>query len=478
MEGFMTAQEEAEEPKPLTAWTDAVACKTLCDLLLDDRCDPISAASRKNSEDEEADEAAEDQHCHNRCSRRKAVAHTPSSSTWSKRRPPLPAALYVELVAPFLRFEGPVPNMMYVFGGRVPLAGFQTLRPSRDIVKNSVEMLDTWHGRWVQCPPMPRNRAGAAAACLPDGRIIICGGYDERGVVAGLLSACDIFCPWEERWEAGASQLLRGRWGHGCASLAGCVYAVGGCSVWQPGMGMRTAFMETLTSCEVLVEESGRSCWQACGSLQVARSGARVVAVGEKHLVAVGGCEDPFGRVLMQASMEVYDAELRCWSLLDLQLGTPRTCAVVTALDDHRVLVAGGGNADQPPGAPEKKVEVISISAPCGKRAAARKSTEKLLDDCSNTPDLLTGRVGCQAAVVDLPNTSTGYPVSNQRCLLAIGGERCDRKAESQMFNRVLNLETGVWCSEGLVPPSISPPRTAVALCVGVGRVDGTRLRT
>lgn len=378
--------------------------------------------------------------------------------------------------------------MLYVFGGRVPLAGFQTLRPSKDIVHNTVEMFDTWHGCWVQCPPMPHNRAGATAVCLQDGRLLLCGGYDERGVVEGLLSACDAYSPSEERWEAGVAHLLRGRWGHSCATLNGKVYAVGGCSGWQPGMPHRGSFMETLSSCEVLSEESGELCWQSCGSLQVPRSGARVVTLGEKYLVAVGGCEDPFGRVQMQASVELYDTDIGCWSLLDVHLSSPRTCAVVAALDDDHIVVAGGASIVQPPGAPAFAVEVLCVQAPSGKNQLAsmddgksdedknKNSALMRLESDDGVPDSLIGRVGCQSAVVHLPSHSQGFPLCNQRCLVAIGGERCDRAPEAEMFSRVFNLDTGTWANSELLPPLHAKPRTAVALCVGSGRVAGARL--
>jgi hypothetical protein len=91
--------------------------------------------------------------------------------------------------------------------------------------------------------------------------------------------------------------------------------------------------------------------------------------------------------------------------------------------------------------------------------------------------DLLSGRVGCQAAVVKLPRSGTQYPLSSDRCLVAIGGERCDRQADTQLFARALNLDTGVWCKPDVLPPSTEPPRTAVSICMAAGRVAGARLQ-
>ena len=63
-------------------WVDNHACSALCLLILDDR-----------------------------------------RSTWEawsspKRRCPLPPSLYAEQIAPFLRFDAPLANMLYVMGGR------------------------------------------------------------------------------------------------------------------------------------------------------------------------------------------------------------------------------------------------------------------------------------------------------------------------------------------------------------------------
>jgi hypothetical protein len=248
--------------------------------------------------------------------------------------------------------------------------------------------------------------------------------------------------------------------------------------------------METLSSCEVLVEKNGELRWQSCGSLQVPRSGARVVALGEKHLAAVGGCVDPFGQVQMQSSLELYDSETGNWSLLDAHLAAPRTCAVVAAYDRRHLIIAGGAGADSTPGGPSGYVELIDVPLPGTSKnvitvdaeevpekdsVIAKVEALELLENVQGVSDQLLGRVGCQGAVVNLPKERSGYPLSNQRCMVAIGGERCDRKSEGQMFGSIFNLETGSWCNPDILPPLISAPRTAVALCVGAGRVDGAR---
>jgi len=399
-----------------------------------------------------------------------------------QRRPPLPSPLYTEHIAPFLQFGSPVPNMLYVFGGRLPLAGSQTLRPSQDVVYDITEMFDTWHGRWVRCPPMPTCRAGSAAAPLPDGRILVCGGYDARGVVEGLLKSCDVYDPLTECWAQpggrAAAPLKRARWGHACAPLGGRIYAVGGCSVWQSPTAQHTAFMETLRSCEVY--DPSQDAWEPCAPLCVPRSGARVVAASERHLVAVGGCDDPFGRIETQATIEIFDAEAGHWTTVGTRLVVRRTCAAVaplTGAGSGRLLVAGGcvGEDDGP------AIEVCDVPLAC--HSAEKKEMEEkdeqeeseIEADFAVGAERIMGRLGCQAAVIQIPQPGKAYPSIGHRCLVVVGGERCDRFPDRQLFVAACDMDAHAWREDSLFPQS-STARTAVSVCVGIGRVAPARL--
>jgi len=432
-------------------WVDDDACSAICLLILQDKRGKLPAGDDR----------------------------------WSSR-PALPAILYSQHIGPFLRLEAPLPNMLYAIGGRNRSSG----------PVDKVEMLDTWTGCWVVCPPMPRRRAGGAAAPLPDGRLLIVGGYDERGIAQGLLSSCDIYNPYREEWEeAGAAPLQRGRWGHGCAALDGKVFAVGGCSVQQETRAEQT-FMETLRSCEVY--DPLRNQWKPSAPLQVARSGSRVVALGSTRLAAVGGCDDVFGRAETQATVEIYDSISGCWELLSTRLARPRTSAAVAALDDRRFFIAGG--------APSQ----LSVEVYCApawnkvERTASDISTrasddgfsdeEDILVKAPKTPtskivqDMMEGRMGCQAAVVRLPRKGRQYPMCESDCVLVVGGERSEDTngtSGNVVMPRVRQLETvaaydieeGEWRENGSVPP-LEMPRTTIALCIGVGRPAACRLPT
>ncbi|CAE8650107.1 unnamed protein product, partial [Polarella glacialis] len=184
----------------------------------------------------------------------------------SSRSTSLPPALFSQMIAPFLHFDGPMPGQLYVLGGR------DNAQNPLDVV----EMFDAWHGRWVTCPAMTVRRAGCAAAALPDGRLLVAGGYDEKGIVGGVLGSCEVFDPASQVWSRNCAGLRRARWGHGCAELGGLVYAVGGCALIA-GSIPREELMETLRACEVY--DPSADTWSPAASLNVARAGARLVAI-------------------------------------------------------------------------------------------------------------------------------------------------------------------------------------------------------
>lgn len=351
--------------------------------------------------------------------------------------------------------------MLYAFGGRNRRRG----------PVDTVEMLDTWHGSWVPCPPMPHRRAGSAAAALPDGRLLVVGGYNERGIVDGLLSSCDVYNPFQECWEKEAiAPLRRARWGHGCASLDGKVYTVGGCSL-QIDASPQEAFMETLRSCEIY--DPKRNVWEPCSPLHVPRSGARVIALGDHHIAAVGGCDDVFGRAETQATIEIYSTATRTWALLSTHLEIPRTSAAVAAIDGHCFFVAGGAPS-------QASVEVCQVPLP-----SDGETSEELKGSKSQVvvTDMPEGRMGCHAAVVRLPLHGDTSPLNHRRCILVVGGERCDEVGSFQQLPRMrqlssvaaYDLDACAWCETTAVPP-MTVPRTTMALCSGLGRVATARL--
>jgi len=373
----------------------------------------------------------------------------------------LPQLIYSEMIAPFLRFEGPVSDQLYVLGGR------DHNQDPLDVV----ELFDSWNGRWVTCPPMTVRRAGCAAAALPDGRLLVVGGYDERGIVRGVLGSCEVFDPSLQAWSSACAGLLRPRWGHGCAVLGNLVYAVGGCAL-LPGSVTGEELMETLKTCEVYDVASNK--WSTSTSLNVARAGARVVTIAGGKMAAVGGCDDVFGRAEMLASVEIFSEQTGMWSLLDTRLGVARTTAAAVALDSSRILVMGGA-----PSLASAEVynmpQIIQNEQPGGCRPGSPTSSGS-----HPIGDMAEGRMGCQAVVMKLPAAGRNFPACTRQCVVVVGGENGDEDfddegmALARQFSTVLvyEAEEGKWRPTDAFPP-LPTPRTAMALCVAPGLVAG-----
>lgn len=380
-----------------------------------------------------------------------------------RARASLPPCLYSDAIAPFLHFDGPQPNQLYAVGGR---------NQQQDPL-DTVEMFDTWHGEWVTCPKMLARRAGCAAAALPNGRLLVVGGYDEKGIVEGLLATCEVFDPANQVWTLDTATLARARWGHGCASMKGLIYTVGGCSL-RPGAPAHEAFMETLRSCEVYDPAVGG--WSPCADLHVARAGARVVTLSDRYLAAVGGCDDVFGRAELLPTVELFDSQVGRWDLLEMKLSTPRTTAAVAPIDDHQILIIGGApslTSAEIYHVPEPKR--VECPEECSEQQPQQQPSQQA-PESRPIRDMSEGRMGCQAMAIDLPAPGADFPRCTRPCVVVVGGENGDEEWDPNIgqFSSVLvyDVQADEWRPEKSFPP-IPTPRTAMALLVGPGRIAG-----
>mmetsp|Transcript_71296 Transcript_71296/g.215820 ORF Transcript_71296/g.215820 Transcript_71296/m.215820 type:complete len:149 (-) Transcript_71296:99-545(-) len=94
-------------------------------------------------------------------------------------------------------------------------------------------------------------------------------------------------------------------------------------------------------------------------------------------------------------------------------------------------------------------------------------------------PDIPEGRMGCQAVAMQLPRAGGRYPLCTRTFVVVLGGENGEEdwegnRAHVRQFSSALiyDMEDNAWHPGAAFPPMLVP-RTAMALCVGHGRIPG-----
>ena len=177
-------------------------------------------------------------------------------------------------------------------------------------------------GQIVAGHDMTTARGGHTATVLPDFRILIVGGKQERGLV---LATTEIYDPNKESFIK-AAKLTVPREGHIAASLADTNILIAGGST-RGGV--------PLASCEVYDYETERFIRR--GNMHAARAHASGIILRDGRVLVSGG--DNGTHPLDSA--EAYDVLTGKWRLVG-RMSAARSSHTSTVLSDGRVLVAGG----------------------------------------------------------------------------------------------------------------------------------------
>lgn len=223
--------------------------------------------------------------------------------------------------------------------GRVLVAGGQDRETARmtdaaPVQLASAEIYDPRTGRWTATGSMAVARFGHAATLLPDGRVLVMGGYDfEAARVAGVeimgRTTAELYDPATGRWTPTASMAI-GRGGQTATPLAdGRVLVAGG--------GL--AGDDAARSAERYEPASGR--WTATGSMADARHRHTATLLPDGRLLVAGGMgmgSEPSP----VPSAELYDPRSESWTATG-NLASVRFVTTATPLADGRVFLVGGG---------------------------------------------------------------------------------------------------------------------------------------
>ena len=189
---------------------------------------------------------------------------------------------------------------------------------NRDVVTASAQLYDPASATWTDTGSMTSPRTGHTATLLPNGKVLVTGGYLMDSIGYHSLASAELYDPATGIWTATGS-FSHERSGHTATLLpTGKVLVVGG--------GNDTELYDAVTGT-----------WSSTGSLATARNSHRVTLLSNGKVLVTGGTTN--GHDL--ASAEVYDEASGTWKPTG-SLGNARRGHTATLLPNGYVLIAGG----------------------------------------------------------------------------------------------------------------------------------------
>lgn len=245
---------------------------------------------------------------------------------------------------------------------------------------DSAEVYDPAGDAWSAVGKLTIKRAGHTSTLLPDGRVLLAGGFSQQGSV-GWQRSTDLYDPKTQAWAAGTS-MPASRTGHTADLLAnGKVLVAGGnggapansAVLFDPaangGAGAWSATSNTLgtgrfqhrsvvlasgkvllvsgrdgatTSVEVASAElydPAANAWSSGGALSSAAYDHGVARLPDGKVLAFGGTNT--GSNVVHSNGQFYDPALNGWSNAP-GLAHPRSSPTLTRLLDGTLLLVGG----------------------------------------------------------------------------------------------------------------------------------------
>jgi N-acetylneuraminic acid mutarotase len=298
---------------------------------------------------------------------------------------------------------------------------------------------------WSTAASMATARQGHTATLLPDGRVLVVGGWDGSSGTSALATG-EIYDPAADTWSSVASMadarqfhtatllqngdvLVAGGWDSSGTPLASAELYDSATDSWSPAASMGIARQgHTATSLrngKVLVVggsdggfdplasaelyDPGTDTWSSAGSMTVGRIGHAATLLGgplasKKVLVAGGFTGSTYAIV---RSAELYDPDTNTWSTTG-SMANDRDYFGLAMLPDGKVLAAGGGNNNSPPGNHDDSAELYDPGSGTW-AAAGTMSTVRV----GQTSTLLGNGTVLVAGGTDGPSALAGAEVYN-----------------------------------------------------------------
>jgi N-acetylneuraminic acid mutarotase len=234
--------------------------------------------------------------------------------------------------------------------GRVLVAGGIVAGDAADDQMPPAELYDPTSGTWTATGAMAADRYGHTATLLPDGNVLVVGGYQD-GSLDGPFA--ELYDPLSGKWTAAGNMAIM-RSSHTATLLPnGTVLVAGGyirgtrelCG--QPSDSPRVDCMNPLASAELYDPQTGA--WSATQDMVVSRGGHTATLLANGTVLVAGGagsaeesacqCHAPIG------TAELYDPSTGTWSATASMVAV-RSGHTATLLPDGRVLVASGNGME------------------------------------------------------------------------------------------------------------------------------------
>ena len=215
--------------------------------------------------------------------------------------------------------------------GKVLVTGGR-LSTGADTPLTSAELYDPISGTWSSTGTMAQGRWSHSATLLPDGRVLVAGGFSAN---ATTLASAELYDPATGTFSAAGNMAsLRGTHanalirGPNCGTNCGKVLVTGGrSSVTTP--------LTTLKTTELYNPQL--NVWEAAGDLNVARHLMEAVALPDGRVLVAGG----FGPT---ETAETFDPTTGTWAPTGNAMNFAKARATVTLMADGNVLVNNGWN--------------------------------------------------------------------------------------------------------------------------------------
>lgn len=180
---------------------------------------------------------------------------------------------------------------------------------------------------WTATGTMIDGRIFFTATLLPDGKVLVVGGF-RNGDGTGPLASAELYDPSTASWTA-TGKMLQARAGHTATLLPdGSVLVAGG----------GTSPSDTVRSAESY--DPSTESWSATGSMTNARGSHTATLLPDGWVLVAGGGVG-ISSSGIEASAELYDPKRRSWAATG-RMRDARTLQTATLLADGKVLVAGG----------------------------------------------------------------------------------------------------------------------------------------